>query len=721
MKIDEIYSEIIISLIKSNNFKYCYKIFPQLDLEKIDITQTIKDEIYKLLDINNNYIKQYDILKAKDIFNKNTKIDFYYILFKYILKNPIYIYQIPFLLNLRKKIIKIIKSNLIENLYNFNSKVNMNRKIKYVIKTIVDSKYYYNIFSDSIKLFKSLKIYPDNNYNEIKDCLYEYTIPKIIDRLSIINYLFKSKFKFREAFDKWILVEKALRNKRIKEIKNEDKELLFKYFSDMKKKQLLIKIFSIDIYEYLIKEINQERTKTKNVDLSTSLFYSNRQKLNSFHNSNKNHNDSVNIPVLNVYLNKNMMIKNTFMIKYNSYSQKEINNDINNYSISDSYNYISHDKIEKKYFSFKYKYKKSFFIQDIKMDYVKELVNGFYLVFTDDKIIIIIYSEKSEKRETLIEKIRIKDFENSNASICNIITHKSKNNIVQLVIQSNKKLYLVTLCLATYIYIKESIGQKKIKKINNNLINIYYNINNKTEIKEFINEPLIKGRKINDQLYVLISKSKSTENAELKFYNLKNQRKIKQISGYSFSSSQYCLDIISTPKTKRKKGKIKIVYACKQNNKNGILIVSNIKEKDEMIVSFHKTGSFEVFSICHLSEYKHKNKNTDINNTINSKSVEKNKMKKNSNSKSIINKNNISYCDDISYFITGGIDNNDNIPKVKIYQLYDNYEKDSYNDTIDCIKEIEIKNSQGAIIGLIPNSLNEEILCFDANNKIHLL
>ena len=91
-----------------------------------------------------------------------------------------------------------------------------------------------------------------------------------------------------------------------------------------------------------------------------------------------------------------------------------------------------------------------------------------------------------------------------------------------------------------------------------------------------------------------------------------------------------------------------------------------------MIASFHPTGNFEVFSICHLSKYMHKNKNTTDKNSMNSKTAEKNKIQKNSNSKVIINLNNIPNHNDISYFVAGGFYNNDKDPKVKIYQiLYD--------------------------------------------------
>ena len=112
-KIDKIYSDIIIKLIKENkidDYENTYKIINELDLENINITKTIFEELSKTLNINEDYIKKYIIKEIKDLFNDNI-INFYYILFKYILKNPIYIYNIPLLLEKRKNIIKLKKTN----------------------------------------------------------------------------------------------------------------------------------------------------------------------------------------------------------------------------------------------------------------------------------------------------------------------------------------------------------------------------------------------------------------------------------------------------------------------------------------------------------------------------------------------------------------------------------------------------------------------------------
>jgi hypothetical protein len=110
-KIDEIYIGIIMDLIKTNkidDIEYTDNIMMQLELENINLTKTMYDGLANILKFDNNYMKKYIISDKKDLYNnektKEEVINFYYILFRYILKKPIYIYQIEFLKEIRKKI-----------------------------------------------------------------------------------------------------------------------------------------------------------------------------------------------------------------------------------------------------------------------------------------------------------------------------------------------------------------------------------------------------------------------------------------------------------------------------------------------------------------------------------------------------------------------------------------------------------------------------------------
>ena len=160
-----IYIVIINSLIKNlekyENYENYNKLMKLIDLENIDIIKSIYDELYKMLDINNNKdIKKYKISDINDLLNEKT-INFYFILFKFILKNTIYIYQISLLIESRKNILIIIKNNLKEI---YNTYINGNNtKFKYIIDFFTDSKYYekyinsYIFIQQQNKQIKSVK------------------------------------------------------------------------------------------------------------------------------------------------------------------------------------------------------------------------------------------------------------------------------------------------------------------------------------------------------------------------------------------------------------------------------------------------------------------------------------------------------------------------------------------------------------------------------------
>ena len=133
-KIDEIYIGIIMYLIKTNkidDIEYTNNIMRQLDIENINITKKMYDGLASILKSDNNYMKKYIISNEKDLYNDDI-INFYYILFKYILKKPIYIYQIQFLEEIRKIILTIIKNDIERN---------DNEKLEYIINFFTD-KYY---------------------------------------------------------------------------------------------------------------------------------------------------------------------------------------------------------------------------------------------------------------------------------------------------------------------------------------------------------------------------------------------------------------------------------------------------------------------------------------------------------------------------------------------------------------------------------------------------
>jgi hypothetical protein len=115
-----------------------------LDLKNFNITKTIFDELRIILNEKENYIKKYIINRFEDIFNEEI-ITFYYVLFKYILKNSLYIYQIPFLLRTRNNILKYIKKNIDKLKTNLENNSNNIDKIKYVLNYFIEFEYYNDI------------------------------------------------------------------------------------------------------------------------------------------------------------------------------------------------------------------------------------------------------------------------------------------------------------------------------------------------------------------------------------------------------------------------------------------------------------------------------------------------------------------------------------------------------------------------------------------------
>ena len=157
-KLDYIYMEIITALIKTNNFHdNCMDIIiEQLELDKIYITDTIFKGLSDLMDINNDYMKEYKINDINDL-NDEKKIYFYYILIKFIFKeNSLYVYQNDFLRFNIRKIIKLIKNKntFIELL---NNKKEIYEKRKVVLQILP----YYNINN----YINDINNNTNNNYN----------------------------------------------------------------------------------------------------------------------------------------------------------------------------------------------------------------------------------------------------------------------------------------------------------------------------------------------------------------------------------------------------------------------------------------------------------------------------------------------------------------------------------------------------------------------------
>ena len=167
-KIDHIFLDILISLIKQNKFNdidYIEKILTQLNLESINITEKMFKGISEELNVaKNEFLKEYMINDINDL--KNEKIiNFYYIIIIKVLKNSIYISQIEFLNTNRINLIKIIKNNKIMNL---QLSSDLKNKIKSILKTTYNDYFYEKYFNveKSEKKNEEKFIIVDSQYNE---------------------------------------------------------------------------------------------------------------------------------------------------------------------------------------------------------------------------------------------------------------------------------------------------------------------------------------------------------------------------------------------------------------------------------------------------------------------------------------------------------------------------------------------------------------------------
>ena len=186
-KIDSIYKDILICLIKKNKFNdynYTEEILNQLNVDSINITE----EMFKRLseEINekkNNFLNEYMINNLNDLKNEKL-INFYYFIIVKVLKNPIYISKIDFLEKNRKNLVKLVKNNLINLKLSLDSK----NKIKSILKTICNDYFYEKYINVQIPEKKNEEsfIIVDSQYNlnDIdKSEINSYSKPNINDEL----------------------------------------------------------------------------------------------------------------------------------------------------------------------------------------------------------------------------------------------------------------------------------------------------------------------------------------------------------------------------------------------------------------------------------------------------------------------------------------------------------------------------------------------------------
>ena len=274
-KIDELYIEIIRNLIISKKFeddKYINDIMNQLDMEKIHLSNKMFEKLSEIL--NESNLKDYTISNKNDLLEEK-KINFYYLLFKYILKNRFFVYLNDFLLKIRKTIIELLQKKEIILC------IIKNEKLKYILQFFLDFRYnyYYDQFNEVLIYYKGYKfetrkkdidkiesLDENNKVDELKEYFKDYKEAKSKNvYLGIINSLFNAYFKeertennFNEMVEKWDVMQKIIKDEKRTKMRDDDCLVFIKYFNDISNKESFYRIFNEKSRNFLFDYLNKK-------------------------------------------------------------------------------------------------------------------------------------------------------------------------------------------------------------------------------------------------------------------------------------------------------------------------------------------------------------------------------------------------------------------------------------------------------------------------------
>lgn len=715
--VEEIYAQIIISLIKEERLKEYEKIsilLLELGLDSINITEKIFNELLILFNSNEEYIRKYMITKFDDLFN-NDKINFYYILLTFIFKSYLYIYNVPFLLKTKNVISNIIKNNFGKFLEMKNNK--KNEKIEFIIKAFCGYSYQYYYkkylilkkeeFQQILKYYKIflfeskqkdivlLEHFLNNSKIETnyEKYLEDYNIAKNLNEREAIIMIFieerereKTEENIQKYIKKWSEIEKAINNKKYKKMRCDDKQILKEYFCNNVNKEILLKIFKEDIYNSFMDEIKNEEQNIENMKKD------NNNKENEVNAMNKDfYNDDTiikkEVQEISTVATKDNKIKKAVLDE--SINDCNNNNEQENEEKSQEYNTEKQKDDEYKY------YDNSELIENCEKigkhanmaESIQEVGQGYFVSKGLDNLLL--YNQDYEKILSL-----------DNKDIISGITESKtvKKNNIKLLASNHKELLYIDIDLERNEYKRRSSGisipssfcleiNKKghyvcgpngaycVSDLFSKIITPYCNI--------ISNGLYVNGICIDKNIIAFTSNEiiKNGKN-KIDFYNISSKRLFKEFNGYSFIKSKTGLTLI--PSNKESSNDKILLCACKKykrNQKNGILLLNIKMNKDNMITDindiFYDTKNFEVFCFCQLG------------------------FKSKQNIERILDieyEDNLSYTD---YVLVGGYDQNKGKGIIKLYKLVRRRKK----TTLNYIKDINIKKNKNF------NGFKEPISC----------
>jgi len=560
--IEEIYLNIIISLLekeKLEDFKYASNIFEQLGLKTINITENIYNELKKIFGSDENYIKKYMIRNFEDICDEK-KINFYYIIFNYIFKDILYLYNIPFLHNLKRTLFKIVKSGADRIFYLGIKDSELRNRLEFNIKFICDLKYYQ------------------------------------------VNYLKKIDDLFR-SIQNQELIEQNKKEKSDDENEEkennglEDKNSIF-YEKDIETKEIIYDDSNICNLKIDEDSTNHNDIIKPKVDESQSVIILEESQNNKNNIEDSIIGSSVIIPQSSTFLNKNN-------VKAPQYNDKE------------SQIFISE-------FEYKYdnemleimEFEQIIGNHGKSADFVKQIDNFYVSSGEDTNLSIYDYNYKRQLRRQIRQSISsVSELTSTKTEEMkkdkNIITC-TKDNLITTTINSN------TFTIKSKKYDQFHIPCNFILEVRKNNyivcgskgVFIYYDLFSKivnTRNIVILKENYTGGIVLDDGLFALTSNEivKNGVN-NLVIYNVKSKKIQSEIKGYSFNSSStgLCIMTREDPKKGPKSYNQTLLCACKKNKigqKNGILLVNiNSENKINISNSFYDTGNFEVYCFCPL-------------------------------------------------------------------------------------------------------------------------
>ena len=270
--IDKIYMDIIIFLIKTNKFSdfdYAYEIIDDLDLKSIALTKEMYEGISQALDENNDYLKNYEIENLRDLIED--KINFYYILIKFIFKNVAYIYYIPFL---KKNFMNIIS---FRDFYILNPNYNIYNKMQYLFELYSD--YNMNTQQDSNYITIKSSSNMENAFIKEENSSDDRSFLNIsgidTEKNNVINYLDDVILKCAEEILKKVTItlmcdknDKEGTSYKIKQIKVNNNTLKINFFLNLLKNLHTEKNITYKNYERLINLINEIKEYISQNELS---------------------------------------------------------------------------------------------------------------------------------------------------------------------------------------------------------------------------------------------------------------------------------------------------------------------------------------------------------------------------------------------------------------------------------------------------------------------